>query len=190
MAIQENKSYESETIGGLFSDCEKAERAVSDLKNNGFSNNQIGAARSNNEDIGMTVAEVEDRDSQFWNRMQGIFSSGEDLTAEYAHPRDFEGTLAHCGISGDQARYFTANIHSCGCLVTVNASPDRSLDAAAILEKNGADTGTGAANSGRTPAPNVGTGRRIHLLGHILKEHKKRIQDFMPREREKDRRIA
>jgi hypothetical protein len=192
MAIQDGNlsGTEQGAVAGLFSDCEKGERAISELKKQGFSNDQIGAARSDYANSDMTVAEVEDRDSHFWNRIQGIFSSGEDLTAEYSHPADFESSLGRCGVSGDRARYFAPRIHGGGCLVTVKAPSDRKSEAVAILEKNGADMGTGAATV-QAATPTAGAGRRVHLLGHLLKAHKEGTlgsENLKPTA--KDRRVA
>ena len=53
------------------------------------------------------------------------------------------GALVGMGIPEEEAQHFEAGFREGGVLVTVNAG-DRAMDALAILERNGADTGPGS----------------------------------------------
>ena len=61
-------------------------------------------------------------------------------------------------------------------LITVHTEPARTTKALSILQQNGADVGTAAAEwrSTRTGKETV-TGQRIQLLGEILRVHKERV---------------
>ncbi|HEX2515610.1 MAG TPA: general stress protein, partial [Chloroflexota bacterium] len=56
------------------------------------------------------------------------------------------GALVGMGIPEEEAQHFEAGFREGGVLVTVNAS-QRAMDALAILERNGADTGPGSVGS-------------------------------------------
>jgi uncharacterized protein (TIGR02271 family) len=105
------------------------------------------------------------------------------LNSPYAYPEDFQNSLTGAGIPEDRARYFGSNIHRGGVLVTVNAFGGRAAEAIAILERNGADIGSGEVDFGsqRQPSETSRPGlvenaeRRIQLLGEMLRVYKERV---------------
>ena len=63
-----------------------------------------------------------------------------------------------------------------GVLVTVHAGAERATQARSILQRNGADVGTAAAEWRDTRTGNAAvSGQRIQLLGEILRVHKERV---------------
>jgi len=68
------------------------------------------------------------------------------------------GALIGMGIPEEEARHFESGFQSGGVLVTVNAG-NRVMDALAILERHGADTGPGSlgASTGAGGGPGLGT---------------------------------
>lgn len=184
MALRDTSPYAGETgrgtVAGLFRDYGKAERAISDLKAAGFSESQIGIAQS--EDLGTSgtqTADLEQHDRGLWDKIKSAFGSHErEEEANYAYSDDFHGSLTGAGIPEDRARYFGSNMESGGCLVTVNTSGGRASDAIAILERNGADIGSGAVDFGQQkepPSRGLSGERRIQLLGEMLRVHKERV---------------
>lgn len=201
MALRDNSAYSGETgrgtVAGLFKDYSRAEQAISELKAAGFSDNQIGLARADQADEfsegaagrntysgGVEGERREDRG--LWDKIKGAFGAEDERNryneSNYAYSDDFQGSLTGAGLPEDRARYFGSNIHSGGCLVTVNTSGGSASEAIAILERNGADIGSGNVEFGsernRTTESVRGgeTGeRRIQLLGEMLRVHKERV---------------
>jgi uncharacterized protein (TIGR02271 family) len=101
--------------------------------------------------------------------------------ADYAYGEDFPRHLSSAGLNENESSYFSSRLHQGGCLVTVNTLGGRAADAIAILERNGADIGSGAVDFGRQRqglARDVESGvgeRRIQLLGEMLRVHKERV---------------
>jgi len=76
------------------------------------------------------------------------------------------GALVGMGIPEEEARHFESGFQSGGILVTVNAG-NRVMDALAVLERNGADTGPGSmgASSGAGGGGGAGLGTAAGGLG-------------------------
>lgn len=212
MGIQGNdiRGTERGSVAGLFSDCSKAERAISELRSAGFSDNQFGMARADNTDMGATgttassadFAGGRHHDGGMWDKIKGAFGAGEsddvrdrsimrdDATNstgaaygsddDFAYGEDFPRHLSSAGLSENESRYFGSRLHEGGCLVTVNTAGGRAAEAISILERNGADIGSGAVNFGKerqgvaTDVAGMGE-RRIQLLGEMLRVHKERV---------------
>lgn len=173
MALRDNTPYSGATehgsVAGLFKDYNKAEQAIADLKSEGFTSDQIGLARGEGTTEGSGLS--------FWDKLRGSFGGHERTVDEsdYTYSEDFEGSMTSAGLPREQAHYFGSTIGS-GVLVTVRASAGRAAQAIAILERNGADVGSGAMSFGRQKATTEQTGeRRIQLLGEMLRVHKERI---------------
>lgn len=67
------------------------------------------------------------------------------------------GTLVGMGIPDEEARHFESGFNAGGVLVTVNAGAN-AMNALAILERNGADTGPGSLGAGnQNQGPGAGT---------------------------------
>lgn len=179
MALHDDTPYSSATergsVAGLFRDYSQAERAIAELRSAGFTSDQIGIARA--EGTGATGAAGSEHDRGFWDKVRDAFGGRERTVDEsdYTYSEDFEGSLAGAGLTRDQSRYFGSHLHS-GVLVTVRTSGGRTGEALAILERNGADVGSGAAQFSKQPSATGQMGeRRIQLLGEMLRIHKERI---------------
>jgi uncharacterized protein (TIGR02271 family) len=147
------------TVAGLFRDENKAENAIEDLKEAGFSEAQIGIATTHNEEK-----------TGFWNNIASKFGKQEHTDQAV----ELEESLRESGIPEQQASYFNSQLSRGGALVTVRAGAERSTEAVAILQQNGADAGTAAAewDGGGTPPVSE---QRMQLVGEILRVHKDRV---------------
>lgn len=153
-------------IAGLYRDESTAEAAISELKDSGFDNSEIGVATSGD---GSASTHAH---SGLWDKLANAFGKHEH--AETAS--DFEDTLQESGMSADQARYFNSSLDRGKVLVTVCAG-DRVQLAREILQRTGADLGSSAsvANIADRNRPVQGE-RSIQLVGEILRVHKERVQ--------------
>lgn len=197
------------SVAGLFSDYSKAQQAIADLKAAGFSDNQIGVARADQGDIGSSDTSIssgehmgQHHDRGMWDKVKSAFGGGDDRdraairddvtnstgaaysdeNADFTYGEDFPRQLSSAGLNENESRYFAEHLHDSGCLVTVNTSGGRAADAIAILERNGADIGSGAVDFGTQREGRAVEGdltgmgeRRIQLLGEMLRVHKERV---------------
>ncbi len=183
MAFRDSSAYSDAgqgTVAGLFSDYSKAEQAIADLKASGFSDSQIGLARTD-ESVEGTTTGTTSKNHGIWDKIKSAFGGHDrEDESDYTYSDDFRGSLTSTGIPEDRARYFGSSIQSGGCLVTVNTSGGRASEAIAILERNGADIGSGAMKFGTRrdeaePSLSEAVERRIQLLGEMLRVHKERV---------------
>jgi len=150
------------TVAGFFRDESKAESAIEDLRAAGFSDREIGVA----------TPHQEGRVGKFWDKVTDRFGKHEHTE----NANDLEESLHDSGIPEQQASYFNSELGRGGVLITVHVGPERTTKALSILQQNGADVGTAAAewSSTRTGKETV-TGQRIQLLGEILRVQKERV---------------
>lgn len=147
-------------IAGFFKDESKAERAIDELKASGFSDAEIGAATPHDEETSRG----------FWDRLTNTFGR-QERTEEAS---EVEDSLRESGIPEQQASYFNSQLGKGGVLVTVHAAPEKASKAVSILQQNGADVGTAAAEW-RGPKTVPPGGRTMRLIGEILRVHKDRV---------------
>jgi len=173
-------------VAGLFQDDSRLEQAITELKSSGFSDNQIGIARSETtgtagQSTGASSLSAPRGEGRgMWEKIKTAFTGHDytdDLDANYTSSDDFSGSLSGMGLTDDQSRYFSGNIHGAGCLLTIRTEPGRTSQAIAILERNGADLGRGSVAFGRSRATSTPgmENRRIQLLGEVLRVHKERV---------------
>ncbi len=148
-------------IAGFFKDESKAERAINQLKSTGFSDTEIGVA----------TAHEESKVGNFWDRLTGTFGKHEHTE----RASDLEDSLRQSGIPQQQAGYFNSELDKGGVLVTVHAGSQRANEAVSILQQNGADIGSAAAEWRRGSQTSAQSGRTIRLIGEILRVHKERV---------------
>jgi uncharacterized protein (TIGR02271 family) len=152
------------TIAGLFRDDGKAEKAIEDLRASGFSENEVGVA----------TAHDEGGISDFWNKITSKLGKHERTE----HANDLHESLVDSGVPDQQARYFNSVLAQGGVLVTVHTGADRAPKAIGILQRNGADVGSGATEWDRaqTKTQEGTAGRQtMQLVGEILRVHKERV---------------
>ena len=88
---------------------------------------------------------------------------------------DVHGSLSGLAVPQEHSRYFGHRLGSGeGAIVTVNA-PGRDAEARQILEANGGDVGSNAANYNYDENPNPTGNQNIQLYGEVLRVHKDRI---------------
>jgi uncharacterized protein (TIGR02271 family) len=180
---------ERSNVAGYFSDCSKAEQAISNLRAVGFSDNQIGIAVSDGDVSGKESSSGtggQHHERGVWDRVKSAFTGESEKTEatragfgpDYAYADDFPRYLVGTGATENEARYFNSRLHQGGgCLLTVNTSGGRTADAIAIMERNGADIGAAAVNFDNEEDVSSNTGeRRIQLLGEMLRVHKELVQ--------------
>jgi uncharacterized protein (TIGR02271 family) len=150
------------TIAGFFRNESKAESAIEELRAAGFSDKEIGVA----------TAHQEGKIGTFWDKVTDRFGKHEHTE----HANDLEESLRGSGIPEQQASYFNSELGRGGVLITVHAGPERITKALSILQQNGADVGTAAAEwRGTRTGTEPLAGQRIQLLGEILRVHKERV---------------
>jgi uncharacterized protein (TIGR02271 family) len=150
-------------IVALFEDANDAHRAVTQLRDSGFSSSQIGAAFrgdsiSRYTERNVTSAGTVKHDGEnWWEKVKDAFRPAEqkvetrrevaadpdvefDPYARNDHEydfadRDFEGSLAGTGIPADRSASLTRNLRRGGAIVTVREA-DRGAEAEQILAAN------------------------------------------------------
>jgi uncharacterized protein (TIGR02271 family) len=195
--VQSNNSTE---ICAFFKDRSDAMAAIADLKDAGFTSDQIGLAMA--DDPSLTSSEplrtdgvggpidtnrasashgkTDDRSA--WDKIKDFFTGGHETYVgdEQAH----ESTYGN--ISSERARYYNSGIAAGGAVLTVSAPATRLTEAREILEDHDADvrtsgfeetsrlnwSGTGS-SAGAAEAANE---RRIQLRGEMLRAVKQKVE--------------
>jgi uncharacterized protein (TIGR02271 family) len=150
-------------VVGLFNNADDAHQAVNQLRGNGFSPSQIGAAfraRSLDRYTDRTGAATTPSDTvhheNWWEKVKDAFRSDDKVEArretaadstlgadpyaegdneyDFAHD-EFQGSLAGAGIPSDRAAYLTRNLQAGGAIVTVRDA-NRAGEAEQILSAN------------------------------------------------------
>jgi uncharacterized protein (TIGR02271 family) len=140
----------TEVVVGLFDKVSSAHQAVAELRANGFSANQIGAAFRDEASGSVVNREKEN----WWEKVKDVFRPEEEKgTSEArlnADPRaqteyeydfaggDFEDSLTGTGIAPGRASYLTRSLRQGGAIVTVRDT-DRAIEAERILTANGGE---------------------------------------------------
>lgn len=173
-------------VVAFFSRREDAYRALSDLKQAGFSSDQIGLAvghegEGSGEATSMResgdATSTREYDSSFWQKVKDFFS-GED----HDEHTDFGDVASPMGWTDDRYEYYQRGISSGGAVLTV--SGDRIAEARTILQRDGGDLresgfeSNSTGRSMRTASDVSGTEgeRRIQLRGEMLRTYKERVQ--------------
>ena len=128
-----------QTLGGLFKDQARGEKALAELHAARFSGAQISEA----EDESTSTPPPKKLGNPITDFFKDHQSSGSD----------FRDNLAELGMSDADAQYFEDGVARGGALVTVKADA-RASEAMAILQRNGADLGS--MNRSGTAAPAAG----------------------------------
>jgi uncharacterized protein (TIGR02271 family) len=151
------------SVAALFHDESRAERALQDLKREGFSETEIGIATS-----GRQL-------SPFWEKINKTLNRAKTQPESTSSIRE---SLQAVGMPEAQAKYFDSGITRGDIFISVRASGDRAAKARMVLDKIGADFGDGrTAMSAAAPSRPVAEGERdIQLIGEILRVHKETVQ--------------
>jgi uncharacterized protein (TIGR02271 family) len=149
-------------VVGLFDNANDAHQAVNQLRGNGFSSSQIGAAfRGRSTDRSMdrgnaTTPSGTVHHENWWEKIKDAFRGDDKVetrrevaadsalrTDPYAEgeyeydysDEDFHGSLEGAGIPADRAAYLTRNLRAGGAIVTVRDA-NRAAEAEQILSEN------------------------------------------------------
>jgi uncharacterized protein (TIGR02271 family) len=177
------------TIVGFFANTSEAYQAISELRQAGFTSDQIGLA-VRGEDSSLSSASTnqaagsagyEDGDNRsFWQEVKDFFSGSDE-----SESREFRSSLSGMDFDEDRANYYHQGLGTGGALVSVRADAGRDIEARRILEHNNADL----RETGFTPPSSAGRDRanvvsdnaadrdfRVQLRGEMLQAHKERVQ--------------
>ncbi len=195
--VQSNNSTE---IYAFFKNRSDALAAIADLKDAGFTSDQIGLAMA--EDPSLTSSEplrtdgvggpvdtnrasashgkTDDRSA--WDKIKDFFTGGHETYVgdEQAH----ESTYGN--ISSERARYYNSGIAAGGAVLTISAPATRLTEAREILEDHDADVRTSGfeetsgqnwsgSSAGAANAANANE-RRIQLRGEMLRAVKQKVE--------------
>jgi uncharacterized protein (TIGR02271 family) len=142
----------AQTIGGLFKDQMRGEKALAELKAANFPSAQISEL-ADQDDASLAPAKLANPETDFFK----------DHTTTGSEFRD---NLTDLGMSDADAHYFEDGVARGGALVTVKADA-RASEATAILQRNGADLGSvgrsGVASAAGAAAVPSSTGRDADL---------------------------
>jgi uncharacterized protein (TIGR02271 family) len=169
-----------------------AVKAISELRDAGFTSDQIGLAigdehvqttsRSGITDVtsGAAVSGAEDRST--WEKIKNFFKGEPETYGGDAE--NYREIFGHLSLAGDRVRYYESGIAAGGALLTVSASADRIERARTIIVNHHGDLSASGfegrmnefAVAGR-PAANMSDmgERRIQLRGEMLRTVKERI---------------
>lgn len=189
--VQSNNSNE---ICAFFKNRSDALAAISDLKDAGFTSDQIGLAMADDpsltssdplrtEGVGGPVDSVrasasrgKTEDRSAWEKIKDFFTGEHEtyIGDEQAH----ESTYGN--ISSERARYYNSGIAAGGAVLTVSAPDIRLTEAREILEDHDADVRTSGfeetsweSSSGSSVGANE---RRIQLRGEMLRAVKEKVE--------------
>ena len=175
----------NQRVIAFFRNRDDAYSAVSDLKQAGFTSDEIGLIRSGDVETGDSPVRQKDlkastphEDRSVWDKIKDFFK-GEPGDNDYARYHDTANELHW---SDEQSGYYYRGISSGGALVSVRADATRQSEARRILEEHGGDLrqsgfpassreNIGAAQDLESPAD-----QRILLHGEILSIQKDRVQ--------------
>lgn len=174
------------TIVGFFPNTRDAYQAISELKQAGFTSDQIGialrgdsgydaTASGQSTNISQSSADYQGDDNRsFWQEVKDFFSGSDERESG-----EFRSSLSGMDLDDDRANYYQSGIQNGGALVSVRADRGRDIEARRILEKNSADL----RETGFTP-PTSGSGNnakradqdyRVQLRGEMMQAHKERV---------------
>ncbi|MCU1331756.1 MAG: hypothetical protein JWM08_748 [Candidatus Angelobacter sp.] len=182
-------------IYAFFKNRSDALAVVAELKDAGFTSNQIGLAMADDLDVtspgsnraGDSRGRIQgDRglasqsgidDRSAWDKIKDFFTGGQETYI--GDEKDHESTYGN--ISSERAHYYNSGIAAGGAVLTVAAPVDRLEEAREILAEYDADVRTtgfeetsGVASSGSSPG--TSNERRIQLRGEMLRAVKQRVE--------------
>jgi uncharacterized protein (TIGR02271 family) len=168
-------------IIAFFSKKQDAYRAISDLKDAGFSADEIGlVSRGHDTETGGagtassgTTGYSQHEDS-FWDKIKNFFS-GDDSDSDYA---DYSDTSAGMNWNQDRADYYYRGVGQGGALVSVTGA--RAEEARRILQNAGGDLResgfTTDTESSRRGEGDREEEYRMQLRGEVLRAYRERVQ--------------
>lgn len=187
--MQTNTRVTGNHIVAFFGNQADALSAVSELKDAGFTSDQIGLAMAGgygsggHERASMAAGSVSDTtqperavtgdDRSVWGKIKDFFR-GEDETYS---GEDYGDAFRHLLVSDERSRYYSSGLARGGAVVTVRSPEDQTEKARQILIDNDGDLRTSGFDQTIGTGTAVGSGeRRIQLRGELLRAVKERVQ--------------
>jgi uncharacterized protein (TIGR02271 family) len=168
-SYDQNLSGSDRRVIAFFRNQDDAYRAVSDLKEAGFTAEEIGfVSRRDRESVSTSATGVSaDRDESFWNKVKHFFGSD-------SNDEDVEYRSASTGMNWDQDRadYYRSGIGQGGALVSVTGL--RREEARQILQSAGGDLRESGFESS-PEASSTDKDYRIQLRGEALRTYRERV---------------
>jgi len=181
--MEQTQTYaQNQTVVGYFNDQDRAEHALDELRDAGFTSAHIGVAHRGFSSSGSATSKTKHAAEGMWDKVKNFFEGG---SAEpYADERtrgdmatreitdtsgsgssysysddDIHHSLTGMSVPEHRSRYFSHKLgtNDKGCILTVNAE-GRTADAERILRDNGADLGENASTSTDYTTPSAAAG--------------------------------
>ena len=184
--LDQNLHTSGQRIIAFFSDRQDAYRAISQLKDAGFSSDEIGLISREDQQATTTSGGIDTsrnttldaetgHDQGFWDKVKHFFS-GDSGNDEYV---DYRDTSESMNWDQNRADYYYRGIGQGGALVSVTGS--RLEDARVILQNAGGDLRESgfradAANTARTTSAGQDQEYRMQLRGEVLRTYRDRVQ--------------
>ena len=169
---RDSSMRDGSVIVGFFNNQRDAHEAVSELRDAGFTSDQIGLA-SRGGDAAITQRDQHDgEDRSFWQKTKDFFTGEEHET----NSDEFRQSLGGMEMNDDRSDFYSRGIGEGGALVSVRAS-GREDEARRILQEYGADLRESgfearAASNTRNVADQD---YHVQLRGEMLQAHKERV---------------
>jgi uncharacterized protein (TIGR02271 family) len=165
-----NVQSAGERIIAFFPKKDDAYRAVSELKDAGFTSDEIGLMARSDHDTDTVSGSIQ-RDESFWDKLKHFFSGESSDDVDY---RD-----SASGMNWDQRRadYYYRGIGRGGALVSVKGP--RIEEARRVLQSAGGDlreSGFEDSSAGSTKSGEREQDYRIQLRGEVLRTFRERVQ--------------
>lgn len=166
----ENIAGAEQRVIAFFRSREAAYRGISELKDAGFTSEQIGLI-SVGENQESRSAEAGASTESFWDKVKNFFAG--DSTEDV----DYQDSASGLNWERNRADYYYRGLHEGGALVSVTGL--RIEDARRILEGAGGDlreSGFESVGTGQQSDKEYEDGPRIQLRGEVLRTFKERVQ--------------
>ena len=160
----------AQRIVAFFPKRDDASRAVSELKNAGFTSDEIGFM-TRSDRAQETVSESTHHDESFWDKLKNFFSG------ESSDDVDYRDSASGMNWNENQANYYYRGLGRGGALVSVTGT--RIEDARRLIENAGGDlreTGFDDISAGTMETGEMDQDHRVQLRGEVLRTFKERVQ--------------
>jgi uncharacterized protein (TIGR02271 family) len=158
-------------IVAFFRNKEDAYQAISQLRQSGFTTDQIGLMTGDKYESATSASPRATHDESFWEKIKDFFTAESHEDEEI----DYRDTSSGWNWDKRRADFYYNGITSGGALVSVTGP--RSLDSRRILENAGGDLReTGFEAISKNAEVGSEDVRRIQLRGELLRTYKERVQ--------------
>jgi uncharacterized protein (TIGR02271 family) len=151
----------------FFPDREDAYKGIDELRNAGFTNNEIGLAFQDE------VGDAGTSGKSTWQKIKDFFTGSDE--EDTAYRGDVGVAFHHYNLSDEQSQYYRSGIGEGGAVVTLRATVDRIAKARNILQKHDADFRNAGFDRSRFTTAGTEADQRLQLRGEMLRTYKDRV---------------